>query len=204
MTERYLKPYADYAGRHGTDVGVTLWANERSQQLRFSVMAQMIFLGGKRILDAGCSRGDFAAFLVENDIDYARFVGVDGIREVIDFASQRSLPRAEFVVADLVTQPDIYRTGQPQIICLSGTLNTMSDNQVQTVLDSAWDAADEAFIFNFLSSRHGRGVRNRQDPARRLDTMKLLDWAMTQTPNVAFRQDYFAQGHDATILMRKD
>jgi hypothetical protein len=33
--------------------------------------------------------------------------------------------------------------------------------------------------------------------------MRLLDWALARTSQVAFRQDYFRHGHDATILMRK-
>jgi hypothetical protein len=33
--------------------------------------------------------------------------------------------------------------------------------------------------------------------------MKLLRWALAQTPDVIFRQDYFPQGHDATIRMKR-
>jgi hypothetical protein len=36
-----------------------------------------------------------------------------------------------------------------------------------------------------------------------MDTLKLLDWAMSRTHVVTFRQDYFEGGHDATLLMRK-
>ena len=91
------------------------------------------------------------------------------------------------------------------MICLSGSLNTMTDEQVFKALDSAWAATAEALVFNFLSDRTTVS-RQRQalGPARRLDTLRLLDWAMGQTGAVLFRQDYFKAGHDATIVMRKE
>jgi len=38
------------------------------------------------------------------------------------------------------------------------------------------------------------------DPARRLDPLRLVDWALDRTPLVRFRQDHLA-GHDGLIAM---
>lgn len=200
---RYLQPYRDSAKKHGSDTfDVTLWADPSTQQLRFDVFTQMCFLTGKRVLDAGCSRGDLATFLIDRDIEFDAYIGVDGLSDVIGYAQSRGLPRCQFHCGDFVADPSLLSIGDPQVICISGSLNTMDDEQVMSVLGSAWAATSESLIFNFLSDRAGSGAALQTGPARRLDTLTLLDWALEKTWRVAFRQDYFEHGHDATILMQ--
>lgn len=102
-----------------------------------------------------------------------------------------------------MADPRLLTLGQPQIVCISGTLNTMTQQQAAGLLGAAWAAASESLLFNFLSDRAGPEAPAQTGPAYRLNTLGLLDWAMSQTPAVAFRQDYFPHGHDATILMQK-
>lgn len=199
----YLQPYHQAHEDHGSDFGVTLWANERSQRLRFRVMTEMVFLPGKRVLDAGCSRGDFAAYLLEREVTYESFVGLDAMEPVVAFANGRGFARSRFVAGDFVTDSALLGTDRPQVIALSGTLNTMSDEMAIGLLESAWQSASETLVFNFLSDRVSEGAPSELGPARRLPTLKLLDWALRQTPAVQMRQDYFRFGHDATIVMRK-
>ncbi|MEX0776049.1 MAG: class I SAM-dependent methyltransferase [Phycisphaeraceae bacterium] len=202
--DAYLDPYRQSHARHGTDFDVTLWASRTSQELRFRVFTEMCVLAGKRVLDAGCSRGDLADYLLRHEIQFARYIGIDGLTAVIDFARQRGLPDCEFHAADFVTQPQSLTTGDPQVICISGALNTMADAQVQQALDAAWKAAGHTLMFNFLSDRCGKLATGQSYPARRLDALHLLDWALRQTSQVAYRQDYFKHGHDATIVMHKE
>ncbi|MCE9589489.1 MAG: methyltransferase domain-containing protein [Planctomycetes bacterium] len=201
--DAYLDPYRRSHAQHGAGFDVTLWANPRSQRLRFEVFTQMHFFGGRRVLDAGCSRGDFAAYLVERDIPFARYIGIDALCEVVDFANKRNLPRCEFHCGDFVTKPELLRTGEPDVVCISGSLNTMTDTQVFAVLGAAWAAAGQTLMFNFLSDRAAPNAPAQVDYSRRLDTMRLLDWALSLTSQVQFRQDYFRLGHDATIVMEK-
>jgi len=201
--EKYLKPYQRWADRHGTDFGVTLWASPQSQRARFAVFTQVAFLHGKRILDAGCSRGDFAAYLMETGIEFDEYFGVDALQEVIDYATGRDLERCRFVQGDLIHDRAAMKTGNPQVICISGTLNTMSDQQVMSVLESAWDATEESLLFNFLSDKCHKTAPPQDDFARRLSMNMLLDWAFSKTWCVTMRQDYFPAGHDATISMAK-
>lgn len=203
MPDDYLDPYRDAQDDFGNEFGVTLWANTKSQQRRFKVLAQMCYLPGKRILDAGCSRGDFAEYLNTQGLEYGHYIGVDGLPEVIDYAHKRALPRAEFHAGDFVADPSLLSIGHPQVIVFSGTLNTMDDTTVTKLLDAAWQACSETLLFNFLSSRSTIDRRTELGPARRLDPVKYLDWAMRRTPVVHFRQDYFKRGHDATIKMAK-
>ena len=203
MSDEYLEPYRDAHDDFGNDFRVTLWANTHSQEQRFKVFTQMCYLAGKRLLDAGCSRGDLADYLVRHKIEYGYYIGIDGLPEVIDFAQRRGLPDSEFHAGDFVADPKLLKIGKPQIILISGTLNTMDDQIAMGLLESAWKACSETLIFNFLSSRSTTERREELGPARRLDPLKYLDWAMQHTTAVQFRQDYFRKGHDATIKMEK-
>ncbi|MFK7790627.1 MAG: hypothetical protein AB8C95_14180 [Phycisphaeraceae bacterium] len=202
-SDQYLHPYQEAHVDHGSDFGVTLWANERSQRLRFKVMTEMVFMLGKRVLDAGCSRGDFAAFMLEKDVAYESFVGIDAVEPVIEFAGGRGLARSKFVAGDFVHDAAKLSIDRPQVITLSGTLNTMDDATAIGLLDNAWQATSEVLVFNFLSDRASDEAPQQTNPARRLPTLAMMDWALKQTPSVRMRQDYFRFGHDATIVMRK-
>jgi SAM-dependent methyltransferase len=202
-SDTYLHPYRQAVGRVGHGFEVTLWANPDSQRRRFEVMAQMCDVTDKRVLDAGCSRGDFARFLLDAGHTYQQFVGLDALGEVIDHARQRHLPRAAFYCKDFVTYPEALALDEPQVVAISGSLNTMDNRTALSVLEAAWEAAGETLIFNFLSDRTGPRAQPQAPPVHRLPTMELLAWAMRKTWAVQFRQDYFDQGHDATIRMDK-
>ena len=201
--DAYLDPYRDSLLRHGTDFSVTLWANRRSQQLRFEVFNEMCYLPGKRILDAGCSRGDLAEFLIDRGVEFEQYVGVDGLASVVEYANGRKLARCQFHHADFVTDTSILGLGDPQVIAISGALNTMTDAQVFRVLEAAWASTSETLLFNFLSDRCGRKAPPQDSFARRLDTLHMIEWSLSKSYSAVFRQDYFAAGHDATIMIRK-
>jgi len=198
---KYLQPYKRWIAARGTGFGATLWASPQSQHARFEVFAELEYMQGKRILDAGCSEGDLALFLLERSIEYGEFIGVDAIEDVIINANARHLPRSQFHVRDLVTDKTAMAIGKPDVVCISGTLNTMTDEQVFTVLENAWEAAEQSLLFNFLSDRCGKTAPPQDQFARRLSLMNLLDWALSKTWRVVLRQDYFPAGHDATIAM---
>jgi SAM-dependent methyltransferase len=201
--ESYLTPYREAWRRHGDGFAVTLWANPASQRRRFEVLADLVDCTGKRVLDAGCSRGDFAAFLLQREQPYASYIGVDGLSDLIDRANQRGLRGASFYCRDFVTHPRTLSLGEPQVIAISGSLNTMRKRTALAVLDAAWQAAGETLAFNFLSDRTGPDAVPQQQVVHRLPTLDLLDWALARTWAVQFRQDYFDQGHDGTIVMHK-
>ena len=202
--DRYLEPYRRAVAWYGDTFDVTLWANEHAQQRRFEVFTELCDLAGKRVLDAGCSRGDLAAFLIQRDIAYESYVGIDGVDQVITFARQRELARARFYCGDILHDARLLSCGRPQVICISGTLNTMTDRQVTTVLESAWAATGQTLLFNFLSDLARRPAPPQSDPARRMSTARLLQWAAARTGRIIYRQDYLRFGHDATIMMTRD
>ncbi len=201
--DAYLQPYRESVDRHGATFEATLWASRQSQRIRFKTFVEMCPLAGKRVLDAGCSTGGFAEYLIDHAIAFDRYIGIDGVAEVIEHAAQAAPPRCEFHAGDFLTHEELLSRGNPHVICISGTLNTMTDAQAMRLLEASWRAAGESLLFNFLSDRCSSAAPPQLKPARRMDTVKLLDWALSRSCVVTFRQDYFEGGHDASVLMRK-
>ncbi len=202
----YLAPYHEAVDRFGASFEATLWASKDAQGKRFGVMAEMVDLSGRVIVDAGAALGDFAVYLAQREIPYERYIGLDAMESVVEEANKRGVPRAKFVTSDFVAHPEDYvhaaSPREPRVITFSGSLNTLELEQAQRVLDDAFDAATEAVIFNFLSTHFVHAHRAQTGPARRFDPLAMLAWAFEKTPNVRFRQDYL-DGHDATIALFK-
>lgn len=205
-TERpaYLDPYRKAVERFGPGFKATLWGNERTQQLRFDVMIELCGFEECTILDAGCGQGDFAAHLIEREVAFARYVGIDAMTEMVERAIDRKLPRCEFRVADFVTHPEVMREAEADHICFSGTLNTMDDDTARELVKTAFDAAAQGVAFNFLSDLpHEKWAGQDLGPARRFDTLAWVEWSLELSKRVTFTQDYL-DGHDATIMIRHD
>jgi SAM-dependent methyltransferase len=199
----YLAIYAGAADSAIPNYRAACWGCERSQRRRFEVFADLYAVAGKRVLDAGCGRGDLARFLLDGGFAFASYVGIDAIPAVVAQAEGRALPRSTFQEGDLLVEPGLLAASAPDVVCISGTLNTMTVEQALALLDAGWRATREALLFNFLSDRAGRRAPAQGRQIRRLPTLRLLEWALARTSQVAFRQDYFAHGHDATIRMVK-
>lgn len=201
--EHYLKPYREAVRAHGPNFKATLWSSREAQQLRFDVLIDLVDMDDCVILDAGCATGDFAARLIEREVSFSRYVGIDAVAEIIEAARKRHLPRCEFRTADLVHDASMLAEVSPDHVCISGTLNTMDEDSARRLVESAFASARRGVAFNFLSNRADEPCMKRNiGPARRFDTIRWLDWSLHLTPLVVFRQDYL-EGHDATILMSK-
>jgi SAM-dependent methyltransferase len=200
----YLQPYREAVARHGPSFHATLWASPEGQQIRFDVMIDLAGFAGCAVLDVGCGRGDFARRLLDREIAFERFIGVDALPDLVTSANSRNMPRCEFHMADALTDLSALGRWSADYICFSGTLNTMTETDARRVVQAAFDAAAQGVVFKFLSNRyHERWQAHDLGPASRFDTLKWIEWALEQTSRVTFTQDYL-DGHDATMLMRHD
>ena len=202
--KKYLEPYREAVERFGPGFEATLWTSRKAQTLRFDVMIGLAGFEDCVILDAGCGQGDFAARLVECKVPFSRYIGVDAMPQMIDAAGQRKLPRCEFVLDDVLTCPSTLSAAEPDYVCISGTLNTMDEDTARKLVASAFEAAAQGVLFNFLSSRpHSRWAGQDPSPARRFDPLRWLDFSLDLSSRVSFTQAYL-DGHDATILIQHD
>lgn len=200
----YLAPYREAVRRHGAGFAATLWGSRETQVLRFDVMDDLLPLEGRRILDLGCGQGDLAARLMERGVGFTEFLGLDAVPEMIARAAGRDLPRCRFEVADLLSDPGALTAWPADVVCISGTLNTMDVSVARDLVARCFDLAAHGVVFNFLSDRpHERWEARELAPARRFPTIDWLDWALARTSRVRFDQMYL-DGHDATIAMLHD
>lgn len=210
----HLRPYTDAVEHLGATFEATLWASRAHQRTRFEVLLGMCPFEGHSVLDAGCARGDLGVFLVEQSSGAGRYIGVEGVPELVN-AAKGHAPAGSFVgLGDFVSDPgSLSRVareagesdGRADVVVFSGSLNTLRTEGALEVLARAWPLCRKALAFNFLSDRCAASLRaGETGPAHRFDTGRVLDWAMSATPAVLFRQDYFPGGHDATVVMLRE
>jgi len=199
----HLAAYRDAIHRYGPGFDATLWGSREAQLLRFDVLADLVDLGGLRLVDVGCGAGDLAAHLRDRGIDLAGYVGIDALPEMIRHAEARGLPGTEWRTGDPLADPGLLDV-DADMAYFSGTLNTLDDEAARRLVLAAWRRTSLGVCFNFLGDRpHPRWAGRRLDPARRFDVADWVAWALGLTSRVAFRQDYL-DGHDATILVLHD
>ena len=199
----YLEPYRQAVARFGPGFEATLWNSRDAQGLRFDVMIELAGFADAVVLDVGCGPGDLAGHLLDREIAFRRYVGVDAVAEFVEAARGRGLERCEFECADAVADPGSMARHEPDYVCLSGTLNTMEEPVARGLVQAAFDAARVGVVFNFLSTRvDPRWEGQDLGPAHRFDPVRWVDFALGLSPRVTFTQAYL-QGHDATILVRR-
>jgi SAM-dependent methyltransferase len=201
QTPHYLKPYEDAVELHGGTFEATLWCSKESQLLRFKTFTKDIDFTGTSIVDVGCGLGDLASFLIESNIKFKKYVGVDAMDVMIKSAKERTLPRCTFETSDVVV--DNHLLQEADWFVFSGSLNAMLQTDALTLIEQAFKACTVGVAFNFLSNQSWREPASEDlTPASRFDTLEVLRFAFTLTPLVFFTQSYL-EGHDATIIIRK-
>jgi SAM-dependent methyltransferase len=200
----YLQPYREAVDRFGAGFEATLWKNPEMQRLRFDVMIDLAAFAGASVLDVGCGQGDFAARLLEREVAFASYAGIDALPEMIAAAAGRGLDRCTFTCGDPVEDPALMTAAGADLVCISGTLNTMSDKTAQRLVGYGFAAARRGLVFNFLSGlRDPRWAGRDPSPARRFDPLRWIDFALGLSRRVSFTQGYL-DGHDATIYVEQE
>lgn len=207
----YLEPYREAVRRVGPSFEALLWRNKDFQRLRLAVLASGMDLTGSVVADMGCGRADLVATLAERGVEYGRYIGVDGLPELVEECERRSgeagWQETVFTVGDFVADEKLFERlaseHGAEIFIFGGSLNTLTQNAALAVLDRAWSAAKKAdggLVFNFLSTTWPSDSEA-DGPAHRMDPVAMLEWALSRTPSVRLRQDYL-DGRDATVVMR--
>jgi hypothetical protein len=110
-------------------------------------------MAGKRVLDAGCGRGDLMDFLLERGVEALEYIGIEAVDELATAAMRKKLPRSQVVHGDFVREPKLLEIGA-DVIVFSGSLNTLEPEHFYISLRQGWEAAGEVLVFNFLAAKH--------------------------------------------------
>ena len=152
------------------------------------------------ILDVGCGLGDFADYLIDHQISFASFQGIDAMEQMISEANNKSLPRCTFSIGDVIENEGLLQGFD--WITMSGTLNAMPQSLAMELVSKAFSACTIGVAYNFLSNQCKQNLEEDLTPASRFDTVQMLEQAFKLTRNVTFDQSYL-DGHDATIILKK-
>ena len=200
-TPPYLQPYQEAVDEYGGVFEATLWRSKEGQALRFDAFTREIDFSNTTILDVGCGIGDFAAYLLEQNISFKSFVGIDAMQEMITTAKARNLTNSTFEVADVLK--DQRSISGFDWAVFSGTLNAMKQSDALNLVSHTFNTCNMGVAFNFLSNQSWRDSANDDlRPASRFDTLEILKTSFSLTPLVTFTQTYL-DGHDGTIVLRK-
>ena len=192
----YLLPYVNAARKHGAGFGSLLWANPGTQGARFNAFTRLYDFSGKLMLDVGCGRADLHDYLLARQIVPEHYVGLEGVEPLARAATAKRRENAQIIRADFVTEPHRLLVGADAVV-ISGSLNTLHQPAFFSTLRTAYEAATEVVIFNFLSSTVLAGA----DYLHWYHTEELIAFGKTLTPRVEVLDDYLRG--DTTISLRK-
>ncbi len=133
-----LTPYRRAAARHGGGFQSLLWADAESQRVRFDALRRAVerTFGGRniwptlRLLDAGCGRADFADHLAAADCRPGSYVGIEAVPALAAAARAKGV---EVIEADFLARPAAFADAGADVICFSGSLNTMGEGGLLSV-----------------------------------------------------------------------
>jgi hypothetical protein len=180
----------------GATVEALLWAGEHTQHARFDAFARIHPLHGKRLLDVGCGRADLLDRLLARGIKPAEYIGVEAVDAFADAAQAKEHPNCTILRADFVREPARMLVGA-DVILFSGSLNTLETRAFHDTLATAFRAASEAVVFNFLCSSSLAG----QPWLRWHHPSDVTKFARTHTRDIGTLNDYL--DGDFTLVMRK-
>lgn len=163
QAEAYLEPYLRAAHVHGAGFGALLWASPDTQARRFDAIARLCEMYGRRVLDVGCGRADLLPFLIERAIFPESYRGIEAVQELAAAADRTALElntsvRASVVLGDFVRRPALLDY-PADVIVLSGSLNTIDDEEFYRTLDHLLALPERRVAFNFLSSPRLAGAQ---------------------------------------------
>ena len=194
--ENNVRIYSGLLEKYGCDVRALDWGSQESQQLRFSVLAQVGNLDGASILDVGCGLGDFLDWAHATGL-VITYTGIDLTPAMIELARKR-FPRARFEITDLLAYAPATAF---DYVVESGIFTFRKQDAfhyLKATVSRMFELCSRAVAFNCLSA-----WAPGQDAGEfYADPLATVDFCRSLTPWVVLRHDYHAR--DFTIYMYRE
>jgi SAM-dependent methyltransferase len=193
MIERYSNRY----NKLGYDIKTLGWGSKEQQEYRFrQAIDEISFETPKSVLDIGCGFGDLLALLIAEDKSIKEFTGWDINPDLIGEANniwKNSSVKNQFAVVNLAT----YASNETvaDIGFMFGVLNLNLQDQFDNYaysklfIKNAFNAVKEVLVVDFLSSQI-TAEYPKEDFVFYHDPIKMLEFALTLTPNVVLKHNY--------------
>ena len=193
---RIARFYESLVDRYGHDPRACDYGRAESQRIKFEVLADVMPLQGKRVLDVGCGFADFAdhLFTCYGELIYE---GVDITLRMIEEA-RRLHPTLSLRVLDILKQDP----GEPyDLVTANGIFYLLGEDaelRMQQLIVRMYELSSSAVAFNSLSA-----WADQKEPGEfYADPLATVEFCRTLTPWVVLRHDYMP--HDFTIYMYRE
>ncbi len=188
--------YENLIERYGHDPRACDYGRAESQQVKFAVLAQVMSLQGKRVLDVGCGFADFADYLsaYKGELTYE---GIDITPRMIKEANELR-PHLSLRVLDILIEDPV---GPYDLVTANGIFYLLGENaylRMQQLISRMYELSSTAVAFNSLSA-----WAPHKDPGEfYADPLATVEFCRSLTPWVIMRHDYMP--HDFTIYMYRE
>lgn len=194
--ERIGQFYNRRVEQYGHDPRACDYGRPESQFKKFAILADVLPLANKTLLDVGCGFADYAPY-VNARFGSVSYTGIDLSPQMIATAKQLQ-PDLDLRVRNILDQ-----AGQAQfdVVTTNGIFYLLGDSApdlMQQMIQRMFSLAREAVAFNSLSA-----WAPRQDAGEfYADPLETLKFCRTVSPRVVLRHDYLP--HDFTIYLYRD
>lgn len=188
--ERYSKRYSEF----GYDVKTLGWGSVGQQKYRFGQTLELEDLRGLDVLDVGCGFGDYADFLDKAGISYSSYTGFDINSDLLQEAKKRREGQKDchFRKVDMSNfSGDTVADVGVMLGVLNFNLNNYLDNYEYSfqVIKNAFKLVRKSLIVDFLSTNLSPDYP-KEDFVFYHDPVRVLDFALSLSSNVALKHDY--------------
>lgn len=184
------KFYSAAIHKHGETPKGVHWNSKHSQEKRFEVLTSFIQDENFSVVDAGCGFGDLYFYMLDKEVDFSSYVGLDLSPSMVKIAKEKTLCE--------VYEKDICRDRLPQAdyyLC-SGAMNILSRFDTFLFIRNCYEASTKGFVFNLLMGEDDSLVYNHFFPQ---ELQSLFD---DLGAKVSVKKGYLP--HDFTVFMKKE
>ncbi len=194
--DRITKFYDSLVDRYGHDPRACDYGRAESQATKFKVLADVMDLKNKRVLDVGCGFADYADYLRDR-FGSVTYVGIDISTRMISEA-RRLRPNLDLRVCNIL---DDTVNGTFDVVTANGIFYLLGDEApglMHQIIRRMYETAQSAVAFNSLSS----WAEIKQPGEFHADPAETMEFCRRCTPWVTMRHDYLP--HDFAIYMYRD
>ena len=193
MIERYSRRYKEL----GHDVKTLGWGNTEQQGFRFKQAVEALdFKSEKSVLDIGCGFGDLLALLTAEKKGVSKYIGWDLNPDLIAECKEiwENIPiQTAFELVNIGKQ--IIDASVADIGFLLGVLNLNLKEEFdnyqysEMIIRNSFSAVNELLVVDFLSTKLTPDYP-KEDFVFYHDPARMLEFALTLTPNVVLKHNY--------------
>lgn len=179
---------------HPTGPEALNWGSKFSQELRFSILAEIGMPKGASVLDVGCGLGDFHGWQKKQGLEL-KYHGVDITPAMVEAARKR-FTDATFEVSDLLDN----NAATYDFVFASGIFYLRREDPqiyLEQTIEKLFQKCRQGIAFNTLSLWSPR----RDADEFYADPLRTLDFCRKLSPLVTLRHDYHPG--DFTIHLRR-